>query len=81
MITPRVHHATRRRGGYVAARGACSAGDDFGARIEQRSPGSTMHLMAAFRKGLSEAGFVEGQNVAIEYRWALANTIGYRRWP
>jgi putative tryptophan/tyrosine transport system substrate-binding protein len=28
------------------------------------------HLVAAFRRGLNEAGFVEGQNVTVEYRFA-----------
>src|SRR4051794_23993274 len=27
------------------------------------------HLVAAFRRGLSDVGFVEGQNVAVEQRW------------
>jgi putative tryptophan/tyrosine transport system substrate-binding protein len=34
------------------------------------SPEPSAHLLAAFRKGLSETGYVEGQNVAIEFRWA-----------
>ncbi len=34
------------------------------------SPDTSASFMAAFRQGLSEIGWVEGQNAAIEYRWA-----------
>jgi ABC-type uncharacterized transport system substrate-binding protein len=38
--------------------------------LHSGSPEQYAHLMMAFRKGLSESGYVEGQNVAIEFRWA-----------
>ena len=33
-------------------------------------PESAATLLSAFRKGLSDIGYIEGQNVAVEYRWA-----------
>jgi len=38
--------------------------------LSGRSPAEAAGVVAAFRKGLSEIGFVEPQNVTIEFRWA-----------
>src|SRR6266478_4429805 len=38
--------------------------------LNSASPGGYVPMVAAFRQGLKEAGYVEGQNVAVEYRWA-----------
>jgi putative ABC transport system substrate-binding protein len=46
--------------------------------LHSASPGLYAPNVAAFRQGLSETGYVEGQNVAIEYRWADG---GYDRLP
>jgi ABC-type uncharacterized transport system substrate-binding protein len=38
--------------------------------LDPRSPDAISERLRAFRQGLKEAGFVEGENVTIEYRWA-----------
>jgi putative tryptophan/tyrosine transport system substrate-binding protein len=37
--------------------------------LRSSAAAGSVYLVAAFRQGLNEAGFIEGQNVAIEYRW------------
>jgi putative ABC transport system substrate-binding protein len=46
--------------------------------MSARSPEESEHLVEAFRRGLREGGFVEGQNVRIEFRWAHGD---YHRLP
>ena len=46
--------------------------------LNGNAPGTYAPYVAAFRRGLGETGYVEGQNLAIEYRWAEGH---YDRLP
>ena len=68
-----------RRREFIAGLGSAAALPTTGLTQQQlpvigflhsASPGPYARLVAAFQQGLGEAGYVEGRNVAIEYRWA-----------
>ena len=46
--------------------------------LSSRAADTEAHLVAAFRRGLNETGYIEGRNVVLEFRWAQGQ---YDRLP
>ena len=61
----------------LAAR-AQQAGKPMIGFLSGQSPNTSAHLVGMFRRGLGKIGYTEGENVAVEYRWALGQ---YDRLP
>jgi putative ABC transport system substrate-binding protein len=55
---------------WPLAAGAQERGLQVVGFLGSRSPGESEHLVAGFYRGLSESGYVEGQNLLVAFRWA-----------
>jgi putative ABC transport system substrate-binding protein len=70
-MTTGIRHAYRRCSSRVAHRSRRAAIRNAGDRLlNGASPDVYKVKVAAFRRGLEEGGYIEGQNAAIEFRWA-----------
>ncbi len=78
-----------RRREFIALFGGAAVTSPLGASAQQptmpvvgflsaRSPGESVDVVAAFRRGMRQSGFVEGQNLSLAFRWAEGR---YERLP
>src|SRR6478752_10762450 len=81
MVCPKASGATMRRCEFIKAVVLSLTAWPLAARAQQpampvvgfigiTTPEDYAFRLAAFREGLRDAGFIEGQNVNVEYRWA-----------